>query len=79
MTMNVLWLPWNLVYLTLYESSKRRLYRHYLRKRQAEEGAAAPAAVVTCTAEGACVHLQLSCDMWLGLCVCGGGGIRGCV
>lgn len=26
-TMNALWMPWNLVYISLYESSKRRIYR----------------------------------------------------
>lgn len=28
--MNALWMPWNLVYLSLYESSKRRIYRYKL-------------------------------------------------
>ncbi|GAB4823648.1 hypothetical protein N2152v2_010694 [Parachlorella kessleri] len=36
-TMNMLWLPWNLIYLSLYEGSKRRLYYHYLEQRQQQE------------------------------------------
>jgi hypothetical protein len=34
--MNALWMPWNLVYLTLYESSKRRIYRYRLEKLRIE-------------------------------------------
>lgn len=30
--MNALWMPWNLVYLSLYESSKRRIYQYRLEK-----------------------------------------------
>jgi solute carrier family 25 citrate transporter 1 len=33
--MNALWMPWNLIYLPLYEASKRRVY-HWQRRRQAE-------------------------------------------
>ena len=35
--MNMLWLPWNLIYLSLYEGSKRRLYHHYLDQQQQQE------------------------------------------
>ncbi len=35
--MNMLWLPWNLIYLSLYEGSKRRLYYHYLERRRGEQ------------------------------------------
>ncbi|KAL4423639.1 hypothetical protein ABPG77_009226 [Micractinium sp. CCAP 211/92] len=32
LTMNALWLPWNLIYLPLYEASKRQVYRWQLRR-----------------------------------------------
>ena len=31
-TMNALWMPWNLIYLTMYEDAKRRVYRWQLRR-----------------------------------------------
>jgi len=31
-TMNALWMPWNLIYLTLYESSKRKVYAWQLQR-----------------------------------------------
>jgi solute carrier family 25 citrate transporter 1 len=35
-TMNALWMPWNLIYLSTYEAAKRRIYRWQLGKLQAE-------------------------------------------
>jgi hypothetical protein len=32
LAMNALWMPWNLIYLTLYESSKRRIYHWQLQR-----------------------------------------------
>lgn len=37
LAMNALWMPWNLVYLTLYESSKRRIYRWQVERLKADE------------------------------------------
>jgi len=35
-TMNALWMPWNLIYLSTYEAAKRRIYRWQLGKLRAE-------------------------------------------
>jgi solute carrier family 25 (mitochondrial citrate transporter), member 1 len=37
-TMNALWMPWNLIYLSTYEAAKRRVYRWQLAKLRAERG-----------------------------------------
>ena len=37
-TMNALWMPWNLIYLSTYEAAKRRIYRWQLAKLRAERG-----------------------------------------
>jgi solute carrier family 25 citrate transporter 1 len=39
-TMNALWMPWNLIYLSTYEAAKRRIYRWQLGKLRAERIAA---------------------------------------
>jgi solute carrier family 25 citrate transporter 1 len=35
-TMNALWMPWNLIYLSTYEAAKRRIYRWQLAKLRAD-------------------------------------------
>lgn len=57
-TMNTLWLPWNLIYLTLYERSKRQMYYHFLQKREQEQFHSVGA--VTLTAEGVEMRQHLS-------------------
>ena len=37
-TMNALWMPWNLIYLSTYEAAKRRIYRWQLAKIRAGRG-----------------------------------------
>lgn len=40
-TMNALWMPWNLIYLSTYEAAKRRIYRWQLGKLRADRRGAA--------------------------------------
>lgn len=39
--MNALWLPWNLIYISLYEAAKRRIYYWQLGKMRRQGDAAA--------------------------------------
>lgn len=38
LAMNALWMPWNLIYLTMYEASKRRAYEWKIGQRSSKRG-----------------------------------------